>query len=173
MASIQVSFYLRNSVGTSSTPGIVFLEERQLAVAKVPRSSWSYNDSLGKTEQWSFLPLQGLVLAPEPLHLTGLLASPGSYPRRPWQVSHTPKLVKHRKDCRDLSHEGKLTGTLHFHATNQERHIASASNVSAAKRSKSSEGGVYSLGQHSGQDKASAVLVTLRGLSKLIQTYFL
>lgn len=46
-------------------------------------------------------------------------------------------------------------------------------NLSAAKRSKSSEGGVYSLGQHSGQDKASAVLVTLRGLSKLIQTYFL
>lgn len=28
-------------------------------------------------------------------------------------------------------------------------------NLSAAKRSKSSEGGVYSLGQHSGQDKLS------------------
>lgn len=37
-------------------------------------------------------------------------------------------------------------------------------NLSAAKKSKNSEGGFYSLGQH----KASAVLVTLRGLSKLI-----
>lgn len=46
-------------------------------------------------------------------------------------------------------------------------------NLSAAKKSKNSEGGVYSLGQPSGQDKASAVIATLRGLSKLIQTYFL
>lgn len=45
--------------------------------------------------------------------------------------------------------------------------------LSVAKKSKNSEGGVQSLGQHSDLNKASAVLrVTLGGLSKPIQTDF-
>lgn len=41
-----------------------------LTLAKAPKvgTSWSYNNSLGKTREWPLLPLPGLILPPEPLH---------------------------------------------------------------------------------------------------------